>query len=391
MDDDRQRPPHEPLAGFTVGVTAAERADELCAPLRRHGVVVLHAPAPPIVPPADDAALRATTEQLIAQAPDIVVTTAATGFRDWVEAAEGWGSGAELLGRLRQARLLACGPEAEDAVRDAGLREDGATGAKPPAESLADVLARLPAEDVRGRRVAVQSYGEPQPDLVEALRERGARVIGVPVHRWTPPRDTRPLDRLVDAALTQGLDALAFAGAPAAASVLSRARERGLLPDLLAALRHGVLAACADPVTAAPLRTQGVDTVHPEHVRPGGRGPHQAASAALADLLCRELPGRATALTVAGHDVEIRGHAVLVDGVLRPVPPAGMALLRALSRHPGRVVARAELLRALPGAGRDEHAVETAVARLRTALGSPRLIRTVVKRGYRLALDPAHR
>ena len=53
------------------------------------------------------------------------------------------------------------------------------------------------------------------------------------------------------------------------------------------------------------------------------------------------------------------------------------------------MVARAELLRALPGAGRDEHAVETAMARLRSSLGAPKLIHTVVKRGYRLALDPA--
>ncbi|MZE75621.1 uroporphyrinogen-III synthase, partial [Streptomyces sp. SID5475] len=58
-------------------------------------------------------------------------------------------------------------------------------------------------------------------------------------------------------------------------------------------------------------------------------------------------------------------------------------------RRPGWVVSRAELLRALPGAGRDEHAVETAMARLRTALGTPKLIQTVVKRGYRLALDTA--
>ncbi|MFP8964365.1 winged helix-turn-helix domain-containing protein, partial [Streptomyces nanhaiensis] len=63
--------------------------------------------------------------------------------------------------------------------------------------------------------------------------------------------------------------------------------------------------------------------------------------------------------------------------------------LRALARRPGWVVSRAELLRALPGAGRDEHAVETAVARLRSALGGPRMIQTVVKRGYRLAFDPS--
>jgi uroporphyrinogen-III synthase len=29
------------------------------------------------------------------------------------------------------------------------------------------------------------------------------------------------------------------------------------------------------------------------------------------------------------------------------------------------------------------------MARLRTALGEPKLVQTVVKRGYRLALDPA--
>ena len=49
----------------------------------------------------------------------------------------------------------------------------------------------------------------------------------------------------------------------------------------------------------------------------------------------------------------------------------------------------ADVLRARPGAGRDDAAVGTALARLRTALGTPKLIQTVVKRGYRLALDPA--
>jgi DNA-binding response OmpR family regulator len=81
-----------------------------------------------------------------------------------------------------------------------------------------------------------------------------------------------------------------------------------------------------------------------------------------------------------------KARAVLVDGELRVLPPNGMTLLRALARRPGRVVSRAELLAALPGKGNDEHAVETAVARLRAALGRPKLVQTVVKRGYRLAV-----
>ncbi|MFF9900249.1 MULTISPECIES: uroporphyrinogen-III synthase [Streptomyces] len=364
-----------PLSGFTVGVTAARRADELGALLQRRGATVLHAPALRILPLSDDGELLAATEELIAHAPDVVVATTAIGFRGWVEAADGWGCGEALLARLRGVELLARGPKVKGAVRAAGLTEHWS----PSSESMAEVLDHLLAEGVDGRRVALQLHGEPLPGFVEALRAGGADVVLVPVYRWLPPADLAPVDRLLDAVAAGGVDALTFTSAPAAASLLARAEERGSAAGLLAALAGDVLAACVGPVTALPLRDRGVATVQPERFRLGP----------LVQLLCRELPARAPVLPVAGHRVEIRGHAVLVDGELRPVPPAGMALLRALARRPGWVVARAELLRALPGAGRDEHAVETAMARLRTALGTPKLIQTVVKRGYRLAFDPA--
>jgi uroporphyrinogen-III synthase len=369
------REQHGPLAGFTVGVTAARRADELGALLQRRGAAVLHAPALRIVPLADDSELLAATKEIIDQAPDVVVATTAIGFRGWVEAAEGWGLGAGLLERLGGVELLARGPKVKGAIRAAGLTEEWS----PSSESMAEVLDRLLEEGVDGRRIAVQLHGEPLPGFVEALRAAGAGILSVPVYRWMPPEDIAPVDRLLDATVSRGLDAVTFTSAPAAASLLSRAEQRGLLPELLGALHHDVLSACVGPVTALPLQAHGIDTLQPERFRLGP----------LVQLLCKELPGRARVLPIAGYRVEIRGHAVLVDGELRPVPPAGMALLRALSRRPGWVVARADLLRALPGAGRDEHAVETAMARLRTALGTPKLIQTVVKRGYRLALDPA--
>ncbi|MEV5171903.1 uroporphyrinogen-III synthase [Streptomyces flaveolus] len=375
MYDEEQQPEHGPLAGFTVGVTAARRAEELGALLQRRGATVLHAPALRIVPLADDGELLAATKEIIDQVPDVVVATTAIGFRGWVEAADGWGLGEQLLGRLRGVRLLARGPKVKGAIRAAGLTEEWS----PSSESLAEVLDRLLEEGVDGDRIAVQLHGEPLPGFVESLRAAGAEVVPVPVYRWMPPEDLTPLDRLLDAAVTRGVDALTFTSAPAAASLLSRAEDRGLLDDLLSALAHDVLPACVGPVTAIPLQARGVDTVQPERFRLGP----------LVQLLCQELPARARSLPIAGHRVEIRGHAVLVDGDLKPVPPAGMSLLRALARRPGWVVPRADLLRALPGAGRDEHAVETAMARLRTALGAPKLIQTVVKRGYRLALDPA--
>ncbi|GAA2762839.1 uroporphyrinogen-III synthase [Streptomyces paradoxus] len=375
MYEEEQRPDHGPLAGFTVGVTAARRADELGVLLQRRGAAVLHAPALRIVPLADDSELLAATKEIIEQVPDIVVATTAIGFRGWVEAADGWGLGEELLARLGGVRIMARGPKVKGAVRAAGLTEEWS----PSSESMAEVLDRLLEEGVDGLRIAIQLHGEPLPGFVEALREGGAEVVGVPVYRWMPPEDITPVDRLLDATVGRALDAVTFTSAPAAASLLSRAEERGLLDEVLAALAHDVLPACVGPVTALPLQSRGIDTIQPERFRLGP----------LVQLLCQELPARARSFPVAGHRVEIRGHAVLVDGHLKPVPPAGMSLLRALSRRPGWVVARADLLRALPGSGRDEHAVETAMARLRTALGTPKLIQTVVKRGYRLALDPS--
>ncbi|WP_405784227.1 uroporphyrinogen-III synthase [Streptomyces sp. NBC_00859] len=372
---DTAPPQQGPLAGFTVGVTAARRADELIALLQRRGAAVQHAPALRIVPLADDSELLSATRGLVGHPPDIVIATTAIGFRGWIEAADGWGLGESLVERLRGAELLARGPKVKGAIRAAGLTEKWS----PASESMAEVLDRLLAQGVEGRRVAIQLHGEPLPGFVEALRAAGAEVVGVPVYRWMPPEDIGPLDRLLDATLARSVDALTFTSAPAAASLLARADARGLRAGLLGALGHEVLAVCVGPVTALPLQAQGVATLQPERFRLGP----------LVQVLCQELPSRAAVLPVAGHRFQIRGQAVLVDDTLCPVPPAGMSMLRALARRPGWVVSRAELLKALPGAGRDEHAVETAMTRLRTALGSPRLIQTVVKRGYRLAVDQA--
>jgi uroporphyrinogen-III synthase len=90
-------------------------------------------------------------------------------------------------------------------------------------------------------------------------------------------------------------------------------------------------------------------------------------------------------LPVAGHWLDIRGQAAVVGDRVVPLSRTAMALLRRLAERPGHVVTRRELL---PPGGGDEHAVEVAIGRLRGALGDPRVIQTVAKRGYRLAFDP---
>ncbi|MCS7479695.1 uroporphyrinogen-III synthase [Umezawaea endophytica] len=363
-----------PLAGYTVGVTAARRADELAALLERKGATVIQGPAIRIVPLTDDTELLAATKRLVTEPVDVVVATTGIGFRGWIEAAEGWGLGARLLDRLASSELLARGPKAKGAVRAAGLTEAWS----PDSESNAELLEHLLRSGVDGRRVAVQLHGEPLPHFVRTLREAGAEVVEVPVYRWTGPADPGPLHRLLDAVLARQVDALTFTSAPAAASVLQVARDTDRFSALVDVLRKDVLVLGVGSITAGPLVDLGIPVVQPARARIG----------AMARELTLALPERAVRLRIASREVEMRGQAVVVDGELRPVAPAPMAVLRALVEARGRVVSRKDLLAALPGGG-EEHAVETAIGRLRTALGEPRMVCTVVKRGYRMAMEPS--
>ncbi|WP_233491577.1 uroporphyrinogen-III synthase [Blastococcus sp. TBT05-19] len=358
-----------PLAGYTVAVTAARRAEELGALLDRRGARVVHAPAIRIVPLSDDTELVAATRRVLEAPVDLVVATTGVGFRGWLEACDAWDL--PLVQHLTGARVLARGPKARGAIRGGGLVDAWS----PESESSAEVLDHLlsGAEGpLEGRRIAVQLHGDPLPELVSGLREAGADVLTVPVYRWVLPEDVGPVRRLVATVVAGGVDAVTFTSAPAAASLLQVAEELGRREALVAALQERVLAVAVGQVTAGPLDAAGIPSVRPERSRLG----------ALAREVVARLPERDPVLTIGPHTLQVRGHAAVVDDRLVELPPGSVAVLRELVRRPGHVVGRPELVAALPGGG-DGHAVEMAVTRLRAALAVP-LVETVVKRGYRL-------
>jgi uroporphyrinogen-III synthase len=355
------------LSGYTVGVTADRRKDELATLLEARGARVVLAPAMRIVPISDDAELRAATRACLDTPPDIVLVNTGIGMRGWLEAAENWGLAEPLREVISGAYLVARGAKARAAVRSAGLQDQWS----PEGEGYEEVVEHLTARGVAGLTIAMQLHGESQPGYTEALESAGARVIELPVYRWAPPIDPAPLHRLADLISGRLVDAVTFTSAAAVQAVL-RAAGTGA-DSLLEALRADVMVACIGPVTAAPLRRQGIPVTLPARAR----------LSALVRTIVDELPRRAVSFRIAGHSITLRGHAAVVDGVLRPLAPAPMAVLRALANSPGRVLSRAALLQALPR-GADEHAVEMAVARLRAGLAVPGVVQTVVKRGYRI-------
>lgn len=365
----------QPLAGFRIGVTAARKVEEQIQLLERRGASVVWAPALSMDPnQVDDASLRAATDEVLSRPIDVFLATTGIGIKAWFAAAESWGILDDLLAALSAAEILARGPKSVGALRRRGLRELWA----PESEEFEDVLEHLRGRDLTGLRIVVQEHGQSLSMVAHALRRQGAEVTTVTVYRVASADDSEPMFHLIDQIADRDLDAVTFTSAPAVAALMEAAGSTGRREEVVGAFQADVVASCVGPVTAAAFEMWGVPSIYPERSR----------LVAMVKQLETELPSRSSGLSVqvAGHLLLLHGDEVLLDGAEVKLSPAPFAVLQALLVNPGHVVSRRELLTALPsGTAVTEHAVEMAVARLRAALGT-RIVQTVVKRGYRLAV-----
>jgi uroporphyrinogen-III synthase len=220
----------------------------------------------------------------------------------------------------------------------------------------------------------VQLHGFVDQEQLDRLRDAGATVITVAPYRWTVPTEPARVVRILEAIAARTLDAVTFTSAPAAEALLVAAREHGLYDAVVTALRSDVVPIAVGPVTAAPLHAAGVEAIYPTRYRLG------ALVRALVEYLNEH---RVRRITTAHGMLEIRGRCAALDGRLRHLTPASVALLRLLLDAGGAVVPKARLQSVLPDAG-DDHALEAAVGRLRQALDNRAVVVTVIKRGYRL-------
>jgi len=235
--------------------------------------------------------------------------------------------------------------------------------------------------------VVVVTAGPWRGELSSLFTRRGAKVVETSALAFgLVSPDHAALERLIDMIVRRDVHAVTFSSAVDASAMMDAAGTNGMRGELLAALRTDVTVVCADPVCARPLELLGLVPLRPDRARPG----------AMVSTLCTGLPSRIRREVSLpdGRALVLQGFAAVIDNTPSLLPPLPAAVLAELARQPGWVVSRADLLRrvwAARGAGtekRDEHAVEATVARLRAALGpNAALIKTVTKRGYRLAVE----
>ncbi|MGH1524052.1 uroporphyrinogen-III synthase [Leifsonia sp. L25] len=359
------------LAGFRIGVTSDRRSADLIDAFERRGAAVLHAPTVHMQHAEDDAPVIAATERIIAAAPDVLLATTSYGMRRWFEVADSAGLGEELQRALAKSTILVRGPKARGAVRAAGLDDAGMSDEETTASLVSKVIEEFPP----GITVAIQLHGQTDVGQLQRLQEAGDRVLAVAPYTWSVAEDDdERATRLVDAIAARQLDCVTFTSAPAVDGLLIAALARGRHPEVLEAFRTDVVAASVGPVTSAPLLGAGIEPLQPDRYRMG----------ALIRLVCEQLEAESTRRVSTRHgEVELRGSVAVVAGNAVRLTPTSLSLFRALVAANGAVVSRRDLSVALDG-GCDEHAMEVSLSRLRQSLGTPGLVATVVKRGYRL-------
>lgn len=157
-------------------------------------------------------------------------------------------------------------------------------------ELVASLDAASQSIPLSRRTVALQEYGEPNEPLVEALRERGAEVLRVPVYRWTLPDDTRPLEEAVKSVCAGKADALVFTTSVQVTHVLAIADKLKLATEFRRALGSVVIASVGPDCTRTLIESGLRADIEPESPK---MGPLAVALADRAAGMLKKLRARA--------------------------------------------------------------------------------------------------
>jgi uroporphyrinogen-III synthase len=241
-----------------IAFLEGRRATEMADLIARHNGVPLAAPCLREVHSPDSPALQVGIRRVCDEPLDLAIFLTGVGTRTVFEAAAHGGLAARLLERLAAATVVVRGPKPTAVLRQLGVRIDVAA---PPPNTSTEVLAALASTDLRGKRVLVQLYGQPNPELSEALSARGAHVLELAPYVWERPIDPAPLLRLLDALDAGDVDALLVTSQAQVDHLFDIAHERQREPRL-----RGVAVGVQGPIAEAAVERHGLQaTFRPEH------------------------------------------------------------------------------------------------------------------------------
>ena len=246
---------HEGLAGVRVALLEARMAGEMADLVRRHGGIVISAPAVSEVATDRRRAVADFLDCLSPLSGRIYVFLTGAGATALLDEARQQGRSPMLLESLRQSTVVCRGPKPAAALRRHGIAATVTVPSPYTSRELLDVLA---GTDLAGTEVTVIHYGERNDALSATLRSRGALVNDLCVYEWRLPADIQPLRGMVSAIVHRDVDVVVFTSQVQWKHLLQVASKAQLAEPMVDALRSDVVVAAIGPVCEAALVASGV-------------------------------------------------------------------------------------------------------------------------------------
>jgi uroporphyrinogen-III synthase len=237
--------------GLTVASFESRMAAEIARLIERHGGVPLVTPALREIPLDDNSAALKFGVQLTTERVDMLILLTGVGTTamfDLLKTRYPWSS---IVAALKQTALVARGPKPVAALKALGLQP---TLTVPEPNTWIEVVSTLDEyRPVKGLRVAVQEYGASNPDLLEALKQRGGDVFQVPIYRWALPKDLGPLRQSLSTIIAGKAPVLLITNAAQVDHVMQVLEKDGKIEPFRTALKKMVVASIG-PTASERLR-----------------------------------------------------------------------------------------------------------------------------------------
>jgi len=248
----------------------SRRAKEIETLIATFGGRPMVAPAMRELPLESDATTAAFTQAIVRGDFDIVICLTGVGVQALMDVVDHAGTRPAFLDALRSLRVVTRGPKPVAVLRE--LRVPIWANAQEPntwREIMQALDERAEERPLVGARVAVQEYGVPNTDLLDALRSRGAVVTAVQAYRWAMPDDLGPLQKAAAAAGRGEVDVLLITSGIQFVHFWHVVTEMGLEEQV----RHGLsraMIASIGPSASAELRRHGFEpSFEPSHPKMG--------------------------------------------------------------------------------------------------------------------------
>ena len=250
--------------GLEVVAFESRHAKEMAALITRFGGVPRVAPALREVPLEEDAAALAFGEELFAGRLDAVIFMTGVGTRRLFEVLETRHPQDKIVQALAGITVVARGPKPVKVLRELKVP---ITITVPEPNTWREVLCVT--EGRPERRIAVQEYGRANPELLEALRGRGAEVAAIRVYRYGLPEDTAPLREAARSLAAGRFQVALFTTAVQIAHLARIAREEGIEEEALAGLRQCFVGSIGPTTSEALEEFEVRPAFEPSHAKMG--------------------------------------------------------------------------------------------------------------------------